>query len=1222
MSQVDKANDRSEQHQGDGVSESRGIGFPVVGIGASAGGLEALSSFFDHTRPDTGMAYVVILHLSPEYESQVDGLLQQHTTMPVQQVTERVRVEPNQVYLVPPSKQLVMEDGHLRLTDDHTPTDRRVPIDRFFRTLADTQTRLSAGIILSGSGSDGASGLKRIKERGGLVIVQDPQEAEADAMPRSALSTGMVDFVLPVVAISDMLLTYWRRGKSIALPEGEADQQTVEVDALNEIFAVLRLRTGHDFSQYKRPTLLRRIGRRMQVNGTPDLLTYLELLRSQPGEVQTLLQDLLISVTNFFRDKEAWAALEAIVPQLFAGKGPADQVRVWVCACATGEEAYSIAILLYEYARTLEHPPAIQVFATDIDTQAIQVARQGAYPDTIAGDITPERLQQCFRVEHGRYRIRDQIRELVLFAPHNVLHDPPFSRLDLVTCRNLLIYLNREVQERIIRVFHFSLRPGGYLLLGNSESLDEMSSLFTVVDKMQRLFQRGDMPVLTPPPIPSLTATRPQLLPPASSRSRDDRLLAFGELHRQLLTEYATPSVMINQDYELVHLSNGAGRFLQIEAGEPSYNLLRVVLPDLRLDLRTALFLALQQGRTERRQVQIALDGKQRSISLVVQPIQQPDWASGYFLVFFSDLGDGSASVTPPSNASSVFVSQLEVELQRTRDELRMTVEQYETAAEEYKATNEELQAINEELRAASEELETSKEELQVVNEELTTVNQELKHKVEEISQTNNDLQNLIASTQIGTIFLNRELQITRYTPSAQTIFNLIPTDLYRPIGHVTHRLDYPRLAEDAATVTAKLASVSREVQSKDGLWYLVRMVPYLTHEDRIGGVVMTFVDITERRQAESANRYLATIVQASGDAIVGLAPDGTIESWNPTAERLFGYTAREMIGSSIGVLTPTDQQAQQEQMLHLLRSGQSTRIETVRLARDGQSVDVLLNASPLKDADGQVIGISATLTEIGERKRAQAELERLFTAEQAARSEAEAALQTRDQFLSVASHELRTPMTALLGYTHILRKALQGATDVQRPLGMIERQAQRLDLLVGQLLDVARLQQGQFMLERQPLDLVVLVARVVDEFCVALPTPSACTVELTLPDSPVLVLGDANRLEAVVLNLLSNAVKYSPEGGTVQVRVSRTQSEATVEVEDSGIGIPAEAQAHLFDPFYRAHNVGSQISGLGLGLHIVAEIVRRHGGRVEVRSLEQVGSTFQAMLPLHSTGR
>jgi two-component system CheB/CheR fusion protein len=1075
-------------------------------------------------------------------------------------------------------------------------------------------------IILSGTGSDGAVGVTRVKEHGGAILVQDPEEAEWNGMPRNAIATGLVDFVLPVATMPETLAAYWRRAGELDLPDAEGAGAADDEAALREVLAVLRARTNHDFSQYKRPTLLRRIGRRMQVLDVRDMPAYLEALRSQPEEVQALLQDVLISVTNFFRDRAAWTALEAIIPLLFQDKGPGDQVRVWVTACATGEEAYTVAMLLLEHARTLDQPPMVQVFATDIDDDAIRRARQGSYPETIVADVAPERLRQFFVLAQGRYRVKQELRDRVLFAHHNILRDPPFSQLDLITCRNLLIYLNRQAQEQVIRLFHFSLRPAGYLLLGSSESLDGVPGLFDIVAKSQRLFKQRANPAAPPRMAGGGTAALSGLRRGARPPRGADRD-TLEELHQRLILAHASPSMIVNADYEIVHLSPGAGRFLELEAGEPSTNLLRAAHPDLRLELQTALFaLRAPTGQHGQRSesLRVRFGDTVRLVDLAVEPVEDGD----YLFVRFADRGAATEAGADTAPATDALAQELQAELVRTRERLLFTVEAYETAGEEYKAANEELTAINEELRAASEELETSKEELQAVNEELATVNQELKHRVEETTQANNDLQNLIAATQIGTLFLDRELRLTRYTPSIVGIFNLIPTDLQRPLAHITHTLQYEHLAADAREVLATLQNIEREVASQTGQWYLARLRAYHTPDGRIAGVVITLVDITERKRTEAALAERARLLDLSNDAIIMRNVDNRIIYWNHGATDLYGWTREEALGQDQHSLLRTEFETPLEQLIIMLQEHDRMEGEVTQVTRDGRRVTLASRWALDRDPEGRPGAILTTYNDITERKRAEAERERLLQEAEQARRAAEAAVQVRDQFLSIASHELRTPLTSLVGYTSMLQARLAGESSAdalsQRHLSTIARQADRLNMMIGHLLDVSRLQGGQFTLVRQPLDLAGLVAHVVEDFRLTLPEGGPHTVTVAGPDEPAEVLGDPARLEEVVHNLLSNAVKYSPAGGTVTVRVAVEANEVALEVADQGIGIPAEAQARLFEAFYRAGNVSPQSSGFGIGLYVVEEIVRRHGGRITVESREGAGSRFRVVLPRH----
>jgi two-component system CheB/CheR fusion protein len=880
------ARDQFFEEDLDNVVPTRGYQMlPMVGLGGSAGSIGALQEFFQAMPTEPGMVFVVILHLSPAHESTLPETLQYSTRMRVMKAEDGVKVEANCVYVIPPGKHLTSVNGHLRLRDLEQERGRRVAVDLFFRSLADTHGPHSAAIVLSGADGDGAIGIKRIKERGGLTIAQDPDEAEHSSMPRSAVDTGMVDWLLKVAEMPHRILTYFQQEKVLKLPPEEGPQPAKpppgppdkDEAVLREVLTYLRSRTGRDFSYYKRATIVRRISRRMQVNGVDDLPGYMDFLRTHPGEAGALLQDLLISVTNFFRDRDAFAALEkGHISALFKNKGPGDTVRVWVPACATGEEAYSLAILLLEHARELDHPPTLQVFACDLDESAIQAARAGIYPEAIAADLTDERLRRFFVKERAGYRVRRELREMVLFAAHDLLKDAPFSRMDLISCRNLMIYLNGEAQRRALDIFHFSLNPSGRLFLGSSESVDDGSPLFRTLDKKHRIYSqqpavRMGLPVPTgpsslmraieahqPPPEPPVvhgkrfTQDAAMALPGMVLRPNLDRA-SLAELHFRMVEQFAPPSVIVNAEHDIIHLSEHVGRFLQFAGGEPTANLVRVVLPMLRIELRAALFRAAEsQEPAQCFGVPVDLDGELCYVDIRVSPAGAI--APGFMLVVFelrSRAAEAPASESEVKSAPEPLVRQLERELEQVKGHLRDTVEQYEASTEELKASNEELQAMNEELRSATEELETSREELQSINEELTTVNQEMKSKVDELAHANSDLQNLMASTAIATIFLNRELEIMRYTPSAVDLFHLIPSDLGRPLDNLNHRMDYSDLLADCGKVLRTLVPVEREVRDAEARWFLCRVQPYRTAEDHIAGLVLTFVDISQRRRAE-----------------------------------------------------------------------------------------------------------------------------------------------------------------------------------------------------------------------------------------------------------------------------------------------------------------------------------------------------------------------------------
>ena len=856
MAQSNSNNKKENTNNDPAAVRSQDDGFIITGLGASAGGIQAFQEFFRNVPEKSGIAYVVILHLSPDHDSRLAQVLQSVTKIPVTQVMEKVKVEPDHIYVVSPNQHLTMQDGSIVVSMNTQIEDRRAPVDIFFRTLAEEHGSKAIAVVLSGTGANGSMGLKRVKERGGCTFVQNPREAEFNEMPRNAIATGLADQVLNVADIPAKIVAYKNNLGKIQIAEESEKRPQDQQQALREIFTEIRGRTSHDFSNYKRPTLLRRIERRINIHNLPDLSSYVAYLRQNPDETKALLKDLLISVTNFFRDKKAFEIIETeILPMLLKGKTNEQQLRIWVAGCATGEEAYSLGILCAEKISGIIDAPKIQIFATDIDEAAIAQAREGLYSINDLADVSPERLRRFFVKEGDEYRIRREVRETVMFAVHNFLKDPPFSHLDLISCRNVLIYLNNVAQERVTETFHFALNPGGFLFLGPSESVDGATDLYATYNREHHIFQsRQAAPRTYPIPesVPNFH-TDAHITPAVPSpKNKTQERISFGELHQQLLEQYAPPSLVVNEEYDIVHLTDRAGRFLQIAGGEPSSDLLKLARPELRLELRTLLFQAVQrQTAVEVKGLKIKIDDEPEMINIHARPVLRAgDTAKGFILVLFETSTDTQQEQEVLLASDEPVSRHLEEELMRLKAQLRTANEQHGLQQEELKASNEELQAMNEELRSAAEELETSKEELQSINEELRTVNQELKVKVEETTLSSNNLQNLINSTNIGTIFLDRSLRVALFTPAARDIFNLIPGDYGRPLSDITHKLDYPYLLEDAETVLEKLTILEREVHTSDKV-FLMGISPYRTSEDRINGVVITFVDITARKFAE-----------------------------------------------------------------------------------------------------------------------------------------------------------------------------------------------------------------------------------------------------------------------------------------------------------------------------------------------------------------------------------
>ncbi len=834
---------------------NREKGLTVVGIGASAGGLTALRSFFDALSPDTGMAFVVVTHLHPEHESHMAELLQKHTQMPTKQVARKIKVEPNHVYVIPPNRSILMTDTHLETVEFTEPHGKRTPIDYFFRSLA-SEHREAIAVILSGGGADGSVGIKDIKEVGGVIMVQHPNDAEYDSMPRAAIDTGLADIVLPASQLAEKLVGYIQHRPQLPHDPGQLSEQ--EAENLQRILSQVHARTGHDFKQYKRSTILRRVERRMQLNGYPTLEGYLNYLRHNANEAQAMFNDILIGVTNFFRDRESWLALEKkVIPTLLEMKNEGDEVRIWSIGCATGEEAYGLGILLFEAAAKLDIHPRFQIFASDLDENSIARAREGIYPAAIEADVSPERLERFFIQQGQHYRVKQELRDIVLFTNHNVLRDPPFSRQHLIACRNVLIYLQREVQDKVFDIFHYALHPG--------------PELFHIVDKTHRLYQakpwQGERPH-----VPSLPLTLRQgrqsvdaenIIRPRTGRYADQHP-TFEEQHERALEVYGPPSIIINDRYVILHVSETAGRYLLQPKGPITGDLLKLVRPELQTELRTAAFQAFEKDRAVvSGPVFVKFNGHPRRVILSVRPrteVSGPRRAleKQALVLFLEHELDESVELVSPETTRLVnqaeqdtLVAQLQAEVQHLREQLQVTIEEYDSSNEEMKAANEELQSINEEYRSATEELETSKEELQSINEELHTVNNDMKNKLEELSHAHQELENLMGATEIGTLFLDRELRIQRFTAGVNAIINIMPSDRSRPIGHLTHMLRYDKFTEDAEQVLRRLAPLEREVQTEKDKWYLLRFRPFLTTHDRIEGVVITFINITALKESQ-----------------------------------------------------------------------------------------------------------------------------------------------------------------------------------------------------------------------------------------------------------------------------------------------------------------------------------------------------------------------------------
>ena len=972
--------------------ESAGNRFPIVGIGASAGGLAALEAFFSGMPKDTdpGMAFVVVQHLDPNHKSILTDLIRRYTRMQVVEVEDGVVVQPNTAYIIPPGRDMAFLNGALNLLEPSAPRGQRLPIDFFFRSLAQDQHERAIGIILSGTGSDGTLGVRAIKGEGGMAMAQTPETAEYDGMPVNAISTGMVDYELPPEEMGAQLISYWAHtADSASLIPGTFT--TKAEGALRKIFILLRAQTGHDFSMYKINTIQRRIKRRMVVHQIDTMEAYVQYLQREPDELAALFADLLIGVTNFFRDPEAFKVLEEeVIPKLFAGRGADSVVRVWSSGCSTGEEAYSLAILIAERLEVMKRSYKVQIFATDIDSQAISIARAGKYPSSISADVSPERLARYFSADSdgGSYRVHKAIRDMMVFSEQNVIKDPPFSKLDLISCRNVMIYMGGDLQKKLIPLFHYALNPGGVLFLGTSETIGEFSDLFGVMERKSKIYRRKE--TITGPhgmdigrfvnPVSAIDAALPKKVD--FSGKIDLRQLT----EQSLLKEGTLSAALVNAQGDILYLHGRTGMYLEPAPGESgASNILKMAREGLRPDLTTALHKA-QAGREAVivAGLRVKTNGDFSTVNLSVRAVAAgttaaPD-ATMYLVVLEAvplnltgkEHADKHGAVKGPetkADQASRRIEALQLELRTKEEYLKTANEELETSNEELKSSNEEMQSVNEELQSTNEELETSKEELQSVNEELSTVNAELQSKVTDLSRVNDDMNNLLSGTGIATIFVDHRLRILRFTPNAAKIINFIASDVGRPVSHIVSNLiGYDNLTKDVQGVLDTLIPRDVVVQTTDGRYYAMHIMPYRTTSNVIEGVVITFVDITEMKLAQEALRKandelrLAVVVRDAHDAITVQDLEGRTTAWNPGAVRMYGWTEAEALVMNVRDRIPQEERGSAlSKLQQLSRSSILEPYNTRRITKAGKVIEVSIISTALVDKSGNMYAIATT---------------------------------------------------------------------------------------------------------------------------------------------------------------------------------------------------------------------------------------------------------------------
>lgn len=1251
-------------------------GFPVVGICASSGGLSALLGLFDRLPVDTGMAFLLVLHVPAKDGDSVVAILSRGIGMPVVQLAGQVTLEPNRVYVVPHRHDLEMEVTTLHPVPTKSQRSKNTSIDHFFRSLADTYQSRAIGVVLSGTGSDGAVGLARIREQGGVAIAQSPGDADHEDMPRASIAAGSVDFILPVADIPARLISLWRNVQQIcaavrsdiassggvmlgsqdsldaAIDRSVADSDStrpggVEVETeqtLRQIMELLRVRTRHDFRHYKRATLLRRIARRMQLHGQPDLAAYHDYLSNHVEETEPLLQDMLISVTNFFRDPIAMTSLERnVLPGMFKGRDANDQIRVWVVGCATGEEAYSVSIMLHELAATLAGTPSIQVFATDIDDKAIATARNGIYPGAIASDVSASRLREFFTTDDNSYRVGKLLRESVLFASHNVLHDAPFSRLDLVLCRNLLIYLDREAQTSILDIFHYALKPGGHLFLGTSETADSSPSAFTAVDARNRIYVAnprsvdqvglGRMPTTAmrapqAPQRPVSTYIAPRA--PAPPTEQQPSAGSATALHQCLLLEIASASVLVGSDLKILHMTAGAGRFMVHRSGSPNPALMSNIHPDLRLELRAALMSAEESGElVEIRGIPVSWRQgslqSQGAVNVRVLPRRDPDTNAALSLVLLEEAALATAA-TPADDTGEPTPQRKELaeENRRLKAQLRQVIALFDISNDELRASNTELATINDALRHATEELEIKKEELQSMNEELIAVNCELKAKVDESGQIEDDLKNLAAAGVINALFIDRGMSIKRFTPAAAELFDLRGPKPARSLADIAEQLDHTRLAEDVAESFQTLRPIERKVRSTNGRAYLARAHPYRTQRDIIEGAVLHLTDITSLQQAEVDLRSAEEILRLSAEnsrnsAVLTLDQHGRIGRWDDDSERLFGYERQEMLGQTVESLTGPDDRTRStpEEVLRNARERGRKPLEQTFRRKDGSTFQGQSILSALQD--GPHKGFVQTIRDQSEVQQAQAVYAHLADREKSLTRELEKSRRSQDELFDALADALERPLNLIQVNADMLMK-LPDTRDIP-VVGKVSESVSKAvasqTTIISDLRDLSLARSGKLNLQLQAASLRELVDTVVRS---SKNKAEARSLTLTFQkgDDPLLALCDPARVLRIIRHLIENAI-MSTDQGAISVRLDRDGDFARLSVTDSGGGMPPDPLPGVFRTVDQPGTSPSQSNRrLGIGLALVPSLVEAHGGRMLVESDGVTrGTTFSVWLRL-----
>jgi two-component system, chemotaxis family, CheB/CheR fusion protein len=1195
-------------------SNPASVDFPVVALGASAGGLDAFKKFFDSLQADSGMAFVLIQHLDPTHESLMVDLLAGHTPMKVLLAKDGMQLARDRVHLIPPGNYLAIEGGALRLSKPLERHGARMPFDFFLRSLAEECGERAICVILSGTGTDGSLGLKAVKERGGLVIVQDPEEAVCDGMPRSAIMSGGADLVLAIADIPHALIRHCRQTYVKARHADEESSSTVQ-EAFTRIIDLLAAKTPHDFALYKQGTLHRRIERRMAMAGIENGGDYLRFLQEDAAERERLAKGLLINVTHFFRDPVAFDLLEEkVIPELVQRQTLDRPLRIWVPGCSTGEEAYSITMLFLEQIAVSKRNIKLQIFASDIDTDCVAFARNGIYSESIEADVTPTRLARFFTKDDHSYRVVRELREAVVFTSQSLLADAPFSRLDLISCRNLLIYLGPDAQRKALSLFHFALREDGVLFLGSSETVGNVPDRFEPISKTHRIYRHTGRSQPGEVEFPRGTSAVGRLLSNSMAQRTMPRRPGLSELsQRALLDAYAPASVLINAKHEGLYYFGSMDRYLKVVSGEGTRDVLAMAREGLRAKLRSTIARAKQDHtRVTATGVQLKRDARSVGVTITVLPVERG--GEELFLVSFVDDPALDISLGKPteSAAEASRITQLEEELAATREDLQSAIRDLESANEEQKAINEEAISVNEKYQSTNEELETSKEELQSLNEELTALNSQLHETVEQQRATSDDLQNILNSTDMATLFLDADLNIRFFTPAAKSLFSVIASDIGRPLADLTRRFEDEDLLPDARTVLTSREPIRREVKAANDRWFMRGMLPYRCKDNQVEGLVITFADITGNkaaaRETEIARAYLDSIIATIRQPLVVLDEELRVISASSSFNSVFSVKPEDMIGRSL--LTVADHlnvPTLRDFLASVQARGISIKDHEVEIEVPGLGRRMfLMNALVLREARSAKRKILVAIFDVTQMKREGRALE-------AAKLEAERANAGKSRFLAAASHDLRQPLQTISLLQGMLEKRIHDE-PTRKLVRRLDETVGSMSSLLDKLLDINQLEAGIV----RPSIVDFPIKRLLDELRTEFTYHTADkALDWRVVPSSLTVRSDPRLLEQILRNLLANAVKYTTNGKLL-LGCRRHGDYLRIEVLDTGPGIPDLELQAIFDEFHQLDNPARDSSkGLGLGLAIVQRLADLLGHKIDVRSRLGVGSNFSIEVPL-----